>query len=89
MNRGLYGQTEGNESRSNNAVMEDRLSENFIAEGEWMVAMNNAAKDGDMKEMGRLRDAMKAWGVKGGVCPAKAQERADSVLRQASIYLKL
>lgn len=89
MNRGLYGQSEGNESRSNSAVMEERLSENYLAEGRWMDAMNEAAKDGDMKEMGRLRDAMKTWGIKGGVAPALAQERADSVLRQASIYLKL
>jgi hypothetical protein len=89
MNRGLYGQCEGNETRGTAAVLEDRMADNLIAEGEWMKRMNAAAKKGDMKLLASIRDEMKEWGMKGGVPQALAQERADSVLRQALIHLRV
>jgi len=87
--RGLYGQNEGNESRNGTAVMEDKLAENELVEGEWLNPMRKAAKGGRMKELARLRDGMKAAYVKGGVPADLAQERADSCLRQALIHLRV
>lgn len=87
--RGLYGQSEGNEQRQNGEWVEDRIHENWLVEGEWLRPMTDAAERGDLKEMGRLRDAMKRTYVKGGVAPDKAQDRADTVLRQAMGKLRL
>jgi hypothetical protein len=87
--RGLYGQTEGHESRNLNEWIEDRIHENDIAEGEWKDAMIAAALKGNLKEMSRLRDAMKSSYIKGGVPADLAQDRADANLRIAMGRLRL
>jgi hypothetical protein len=87
--RGLYGQNEGNESRSTSAVLTERLRDNEICEGEWLAPMQEAAKNGNMKRLARLREDMKTSYVQGGVPAILAQERADSLLRQALIYLRV
>ena len=87
--RGLYGQNEGNESRSTAEWVEDRIAENELCEGEWLKPMQRAAEEGDLKELGRLRNAMKATYIRGGVLPELAQQRADANLRIAMNKLKL
>ena len=89
MSRGLYGQNEGNEQRSQNEWMDDRIHENWLVEGEWLKPMIAAAEQGNLKEMGRLRDAMKRTYIKGGVKSELAQDRADSTLRQAMGRLRI
>ena len=88
-NRGVYGQAEGNEARSATMVFTDHLRDNEICEGEWLAPMKRAAKQGDLREMGRLRDAMKRVYVKYGVPALLAQDRADSVLRQGMASLRI
>ncbi len=87
--RGLYGQNEGNESRSTAEWVEDRIHENWIAEGDWLKPMIAAAEEGNMQEMERLRNKMKEVYVEGGVEASVAQERADTVLRQAMGRLRI
>lgn len=89
MNRGMYGQAEGNENRSTSAVLEDRMLENEMIEGEWLNPMRAAAKKGNVQELGRLRNAMVKSYTNLGVPAAKAQERADSCLRQAMAGMRL
>lgn len=88
-NRGLYGQDEGNGTRNATEQFGDRLDENWLVEGEWLTPMIEAAKKGKLQEMGRLRDKMKTVYIDGGVPPVLAQDRADSVLRQAMGKLKI
>lgn len=88
-NRGLYGQAEGNEKRSQTEWLSDRMDENHLVEGEWLGRMINCAKDGNMKGMALVRDQMRAAYIRGKVPPNLAQERADSCLRQAGIHLKV
>mgnify|MGYP001587097037 CR=1 FL=1 len=87
--RGLYGQTEGNEKRGETALIQDVFRENEIAEGEWERPMVAAAKKGDLKELGRLRESMKSQAVCAGCNILKAQERADSCLRRAMSHLRV
>lgn len=89
MNRGMYGQAEGNETRDNNAVFTDHLRANEIAEGDYLKPMEDFAKNGDMKGMARLRDKMKRDYIAAGVHPVLAQSRADTVLSQGTRFLKL
>jgi hypothetical protein len=89
MNRGLYGQAEGNEKRNNTDVFADHLRANEIAEGEWLAQMEKHAKKGDMQGMAVLRDRMKTVYVRAGVPAALAQQRADTVLSQGSRFLKV
>jgi hypothetical protein len=89
MNRGLYGQAEGNETRNANAVLEDHLRANEIAEGEYIAPMEKFAKQGNMKAMAKLRDTMKANYIRAGVPAHLAQQRADSVLSSACRFLKV
>ena len=87
-NRGLYGCAEGNEVRGKGEKWDDHLNENRIAEGEWLNSMIRAAKEGDLKELTRLRNAMRTRYIQGKVNPTLAQERADSNLRQAMNHFK-
>jgi hypothetical protein len=89
MNRGLYGQAEGNESRDNGAVFADHLRANEIAEGDYLAPMEALAKMGDMAGMARLRDKMKRNYIAAGVPAALAQSRADTVLSQGTRFLRL
>lgn len=79
-NRGIYGQAEGNEEGE---VIGDLLRAAEIAEGDWVKEQEKLAKRGDMKGMAALRDRMKYEFINGGVKADMAQERADTVLRQA------
>lgn len=88
-NRGLYGQAEGNEKRCQLENFTDHLRENEIAEGEWLDRMVAAAVKGDLAKMARLRDEMKLQAINGGADPVMAQERADTVLRQAMGKLRI
>lgn len=89
MARGLYGQNEGNEQRQQGEWIVDKIDENWLVEGEWLKPMMAAAVMGNLQEMGRLRDKMKKVYVEGGVDPDKAQDRADTVLRQAMGKLRI
>jgi hypothetical protein len=88
MNRGLYGQAEGNEKRDNGAVLADHLRANEIAEGDYLKPMESFAKRGDMVGMANLRDKMKRDYVAAGVSPILAQQRADTVLSQGTRLLR-
>jgi hypothetical protein len=89
MNRGLYGQSEGNERRDNGAVFADHLAANTIAEGDYLAPMERLAKQGDMVGMARLRDKMRNSYIAAGVPAALAQQRADVVLSQGTRFLRL
>ena len=87
--RGIYGQAEGNESRSKNDTFADHCRANEIAEGDYIVPMERLAQRGKMREMAELRDKMKADYIRQGVKPELAQQRADAVLSGASRLLRL
>lgn len=89
MNRGLYGQAEGNERRTTNAVFSDHLRANEIAENDYLTPMEKMAKKGDLKGMAALRDLMRTNYIRAGVPATLAQQRADAVLSQGSRLLKL
>ena len=88
-NRGLYGQDEGNGRRQADQVFTDRLTDNQIAEGDYMRKMFAAAGRRDFRGMEALRNDMRESYINQGVDPALAQERADSVLRQGMSRVKL
>lgn len=89
MSRGLYGQNEGNESRSQANVFTDICLDNELVEGEWERPMVAAAKKGQLSEIARLREAMKAQAVKAGCSREDAQKRADSCMNRALRFLKV
>jgi hypothetical protein len=89
MNRGLYGQSEGNEKRIDSAVLSDLLMANEIAEGDYLRPMEKLATKGDLKGMAKLRDNMRNAYIIGKVPANLAQDRADTVLRQAMRLLKI
>lgn len=89
MARGIYGQCEGDEARSNSQKWEDHLHANEICEGALEAKMVEFAKRGYMTGMARLREEIKTSFIQGGVIPWLAQERADSILRRASIHLRI
>lgn len=89
MSRGLYGMTEGNETRDKAAVFGDHLRANEIAEGDFLAPMEALARKGDMVGMARLRDKMRTSYIAAGVPAALAQSRADTVLSQGSRFLRV
>lgn len=88
-NRGLYGQQEGNETRSQQEVFADRLQDNQLCEGDYLRPMISRAKQGAMDEIARLREKMIKEYISGGVSREQAQKRADSCMSQAMYYLRL
>lgn len=85
--RGLYGQSEGNESRQSN--LDELNADNMICEGDYLKPMIAAAKKKDMVKLAEIRNNMVNDYVKQGVPRHKAQERADSCLRQAMIHMRI
>jgi hypothetical protein len=72
-NRGLYGQTEGNEHNPNG--FNEHLADNNVAEGECVARLKRARKNGGLQKMALVHAAIQREG--------HSEARADAMLRQA------
>jgi hypothetical protein len=79
--RGLYGQSEGNERRSQTAVMSDRIfHENVIAEGEEVAALRRLVASQRWEEVTVLTAKLRRAG--------HSHDRVSSMLSRAMAGLK-
>lgn len=83
MARGLYGCSEGNESRTGTAVMGDILSDNEICEGEVVAKWKSLYKNNALKALGAAYEATLADWINQGVPRYNAITRCQSMLNRA------
>lgn len=73
--RGLYGQAEGNERRSNFEQFGDRLADNQIVEGTHVATMRRMVGEGKLGDVAKYLDRLKGEG--------HSKLRRDSMLSRA------
>ncbi len=78
--RGLYGQSEGNESRSQAAVMQDIIDDNEVIEGPMVRALRDMIKSHRWEQVKLYCARLLSEGVK--------QSRIDSMVVRASTRLR-
>jgi len=78
--RGLYGQSEGNESRSQSAQLEERFLDNDIVEGQHVVVLHRMVKERCWQQVTAYTEKLK----KSGHGPA----RIESMMSRAMHGLK-
>lgn len=80
-NRGLYGQSEGNEHRNATASFEERLDDNELVEGAAVKALRSCVKSHDWTALQVEVQKLKAAG--------HSQARIDSMIARASSGVRL
>lgn len=80
-NRGLYGQAEGNESRSQMAQMEERIADNQLIEGPHIASLRRMVKEKDWRNFTAKIQNLTQLGF--------SQSRIDSMTRSATAGVKL
>jgi hypothetical protein len=85
MGKGLYGQLQGNENRSDKLRFEERLADNAVAEGHHVAVMKRMWEEEEMEPLAAYAaELVRANGF--------SQARVDSMMRSATAetpaYLK-
>jgi hypothetical protein len=87
-NRGLYGQLEGNESRSSQAVMSERFEENERVEGEIVATVRRLLKNILRFRDDRAKIAFEAY-IEKLREDGFSEKRIDSILSRAEFGVKI
>ena len=81
MGRGLYGQSEGNETRSAFDSLNERIADNEIVEGSHVAHLRRLLKAKNWNALNRLVDELRSSGFKAN--------RIDSMLTRAGAGVRL
>lgn len=73
--RGLYGMSEGNESRSSNLQFGDRLADNQIVEGQHVAVIRRMVSERKWKDVTAFTDKLRNQG--------HSKDRVDSMVSRA------
>lgn len=73
--RGLYGQSEGNEKRSNFATFGDRIAENDLVEGQHVAVIRRMVSERKWKDVTAFTDKLRNQG--------HSKDRVDSMVSRA------
>jgi len=75
MGRGIYGQSEGNESRSRFETFGDRITENQLVEGDLVATIKRMVAERAWNDITKFTNRLRAQG--------HSQARVDSMISRA------